>query len=113
MGKSQCQRTSRVQRSLLTLILLFSRSMRPAIARWGITISALLILMLCVAAKAQEDSLRSALNAVDRRQRDLSGYHRHLSVYPGTGLSRYAFPDDHSHLAFLALENERKIGEFV
>lgn len=57
---------------------------------------------------AQEDSLQSALNAVDRRQRDLTqipgGY---KNSYNEGGLGRYYTADDRDDLAFLKPVNSR------
>ncbi|KAB0801164.1 hypothetical protein PPYR_05518 [Photinus pyralis] len=56
-------------------------------------------------ASAQEDSLQSALNAVNRRQRNLSPDYKNF--YTEGGLGRYYPLDDKDELAFLKPESER------
>lgn len=66
-----------------------------------------LLLIIIGLTWAQEDSLRSALNAIDRRQRDLSEFSR----YDDDSLGEYGYsldgPDD---LAFLS-PSEYNTGE--
>lgn len=64
-----------------------------------------LMLAVFVVVRGQGDSLRSALTAVDRRQRDLSEYQKYGDLYP------YGYsPEAANHLTFLTLEDERQKG---
>lgn len=65
-----------------------------------------MLLALSVLVVGQGDSLRSALTAVNRRQRDL----KYSEYYPEEGLTRYDYsPEEKNKLAFLTfLGNERK-----
>lgn len=75
---------------------------------WSITVVLVLFIGLTI---AQEDSLQSALNAVDRRQRDLTpGY---KNYYAEGGLGKYYLPDDKDDLAFLKPDDRFDLSDYL
>lgn len=57
------------------------------------------VVLWCALAGAQEDSLRSALSAVDKRQ-------RYLNRFADDALAAYTYADDNNNLEFLIPEGK-------
>ncbi|KAF5294211.1 hypothetical protein FQA39_LY13459 [Lamprigera yunnana] len=71
----------------------------------------ILLVLLIECSNAQEDSLQSALNAVDKRQRGLGSGYKHISAQGG--FEKYYLPEDKNEYAFLKPEEHYDVSNYL